>query len=77
MEEHSLEQVLVQSDAIVVGTVVSVEKRWNEGGGTIARTYITLRIDEVIKGKNIGKTMKYGVYNEILWRADGSAGYRC
>ncbi|MCD6335991.1 MAG: hypothetical protein J7M27_11790 [Candidatus Latescibacteria bacterium] len=49
---------MLTSDAIVIGTVAGIEGRGENGKGSGTRTYVTVKVNEVIQGQNIGGTIE-------------------
>lgn len=48
----SLRPIVVQSDLIVVGEVLNVESKWSDGKGSMIFTYVTVAVEEYLKGSS-------------------------
>ncbi len=62
MIKYDLEQLSVGSEKVVIGEVVDMESRYLVPGQAIY-TFVTIRVDEVIKGKSVS--------DELVIRVDG------
>lgn len=74
MVKISTEELVKEADHIVIGTVIGMESSWDAEGRWI-RTYVSLSVEESIKGALRGKqvVISYigGLVGEIgLWHSD-------
>ncbi len=71
------EDLTIQSDAIVLGKVLSVESKWDEEKNTIF-TFITIEVEKSVKGE-VEETVTIrqpgGSINNIALRVDGTPAF--
>lgn len=65
IEKKTLEESIKSTDLIIVGEVQSVESKWDQKRSHIW-TYVTVSVDECIKGSNISRNIVVKVPGGII-----------